>query len=833
MSGTAAPSHAPPASGWWQRRTSLRARLLLALGVFNLLLLLGGLALILDFRNAELRDARLQTVSLATLLAQNIESTLDRANHGLQSVATHLELQLAHGGLETSRLRDMLEIETRLAPAVQRIGVFDAEGHQICDRSDMHCLHLNIADREYFSQQRAAPTTAAQVVGPVTSRVDGRPAVLLVRALHTPGGAFAGVLTAVLPQERLEPVLGPAALGPHGVASLRRADLTTMIRMPAAPTAGGAPHDPQAVPDAARAAVAASPASGSYQTQGAADGMDRIVAYQRLQGWPLYVLAGQAPEDFLADWRRLGAWSAGLLLLLGLASAALVFTTDQVLHAQELTRRLYDQAPCGYHTLDEHGRFRSVNATAQAWLGCPRDELIGRMGPLDFVTTEGAALFRRHFPQLRTEGRLDNIEFDLIGRHGQQRRVLLSATAVYDAEGRFVMSNSVLQDITPLHQARQALLAASQLQAAMLNTDLVGIARLRDRHVVWANQGMERIFGYGHDEWPGMPMRRLYIDQQAYDSVGAESYPLLRAGEFHRLQVQMVRKDGSRVWVDAGGMPLAPGASEIMMLLVDIDAMKQAEEDRLLSVSLQAQNDALREAERLKSELLAAMSHELRTPLNAVLGLAQLLRDPRIVADAAKQRQFVDRIIDSGQALLGLIQNLLDYAHSEAGHLPLSPEDLDPATELMALLALHQPAAAQHQLHCHMRVDPALGSVRADRLRLRQVGSQLLDNAIRFSPEGGEVLLRADGAGPAHWTLSVRDQGPGIAAANQDRIFLPLVQLSSGSTRSHGGTGIGLALARKLATAMGGSLSVDSAPGRGSCFTLRLPREPGGSTAGA
>lgn len=826
MSQAAAQPDVLPSTGRGTRGPSLRARLLLALGVFNLLLLLGGLALLLDFRDAELRDARLQTASLATLLTQNIEATLDRADHGLQSVATHLELQLAQGGLEKPRLRDMLEIETRLAPAVQRIGVFDADGRQVCEKNDARCLHLDIGDRAYFKQQRTAPTTSAQVVGPLTSRVDGRPAVLLVRALRTPDGAFTGVLTAVLPQDRLEAVLGPAALGPHGVASLRYADLTPLIRMPPAPVGRDGPPDSRAVPDPARAALAASPASGSYQARGTADGMDRIVVYQRLQAWPLYVVVGQATEDFLADWRRLAALSMALLLLLGLASAGLVLATDRVLRAQELTRRLYDQAPCGYHTLDAHGQFRSVNATALAWLGCPRDELIGRMGPLDFVTTEGATLFRQHFPQLREQGRIENLEFDLIGRHGQQRRVLLSATAVYDAEGRFVMSNSVMQDITPLHQARQALLAASQLQAAMLNTDLVGIARLRDRHVVWANQGMERIFGYSADEWPGMPMHRLYTDRQAYERVGAESYPLLRTGEFHRLQVQMVRKNGSRVWVDAGGMPLAPGASEIMMLLVDIDAMKRAEEDRLLSVSLQAQNDALREAERLKSELLTAMSHELRTPLNAVLGLAQLLRDQRIAEDEAKHRRFVDQIIASGQDLLGLIQNLLDYAHGEAGHLPLSPERLDPATELASLLSLHQPAAAQRQLHCHLRIDPELGTVCADRLRLRQVASQLLDNAIRFSPEGGEVLLRADAAGPAHWTLSVRDQGPGIAAADHDRIFLPLVQLSSGHTRSHGGTGIGLALARKLATAMGGSLTVDSTPGQGSRFTLRLPREP-------
>ncbi|MFG6463800.1 CHASE domain-containing protein [Roseateles sp. DXS20W] len=261
--------------------------------------------------------------------------------------------------------------------------------------------------------------------------------------------------------------------------------------------------------------------------------------------------------------------------------------------ARQSLQDLYDNAPCAYYALDSDGRFLQINALGLKWLGCTAGELIGQASPRDFFSAEGRALFDEAFPRFKREGRVKGLEFDLTGRDGRHRRVSLSATALYGADGRYLRSRSVMFDITETHRIRQQLHELTQDQKAMLESDLVGIAKMHDRHITWRNQALERMFGYAAGELLGKTALQLHVDAATYEALGALALPQMHAGGRFRTQLQMRRKDGTLIWVDLTGVELTTAtqqhAIETMWMMVDITQSK-AHEARLEQAAL---HDAL------------------------------------------------------------------------------------------------------------------------------------------------------------------------------------------------------------------------------------------------
>ena len=236
---------------------------------------------------------------------------------------------------------------------------------------------------------------------------------------------------------------------------------------------------------------------------------------------------------------------------------------------------LYDNAPCAYYSLSPDGLFVQINEIGLAWLGRSREELIGRMGPQDFFTPESRALFREWFPKFKTDGCIKDVAFDLVGCDGELRHVSISATAVTDDDGRFLMSRSVMYDVTELTVARNTLQTLMREQDVMLDNDLVGIMKVRNCQIIWANKAACRIFGYQGAELIGQPTRLLYPSDAVYESVGAQVYRDTEGQGVFRGQQELVARDGRTVWVDAGGTCISAENDEWMWALADITSLRE------------------------------------------------------------------------------------------------------------------------------------------------------------------------------------------------------------------------------------------------------------------
>jgi PAS domain S-box-containing protein len=379
---------------------------------------------------------------------------------------------------------------------------------------------------------------------------------------------------------------------------------------------------------------------------------------------------------------------------------------------------------------------------------------------------------------------------------------------------------------TAAEQARKLELALAQLRTAddrfrslvQNSSDVITVVD-RDSRITYQSPSVATVLGYPPDSLQGTDWYDLVHPDDApglhLSEVMAAHEPSGTSGE-----ARLRHADGS--WRDTEirtqDLLQDPGIAGVVLNVRDISERKKAE------AAVAAARDEAVEASRAKSDFLAVMSHEIRTPMNGVIGLTGLLLDSPL---SETQRHYAEGVRASGEALLGIINDILDFSKIEAGKLELETVDfdlgqaLDDVAELVAesarakgleLVAYHRPA-----------VPTALSG---DVGRLRQILLNLATNAVKFTG-AGEVVLRAGlTEEPTGAQVMVRfevsDTGVGVDAGTAQRLFDPFSQADASTTRRYGGTGLGLAICRRLAEAMGGDIGLDSRPGEGSTFWVRL-----------
>jgi signal transduction histidine kinase len=238
---------------------------------------------------------------------------------------------------------------------------------------------------------------------------------------------------------------------------------------------------------------------------------------------------------------------------------------------------------------------------------------------------------------------------------------------------------------------------------------------------------------------------------------------------------------------------------------------------------IQDKSRQLAQASQHKSAFLANMSHELRTPLNAIIGVSEMLRED---AEAAKQdTEPLDRVLGAGRHLLALINDILDLSKIEAGRMELQLESFALAPLIADVVKTIEPLAAKNANQVRVKCDGAIGTLHADQMRLRQALLNLMSNANKFTEHGSISINARQGQedGRDCVIIEVSDTGIGMTPEQMGKLFQEFSQASSGTAAKYGGTGLGLAISKRFCQMMGGDITVQSAPGRGSTFTIRLP----------
>lgn len=373
----------------------------------------------------------------------------------------------------------------------------------------------------------------------------------------------------------------------------------------------------------------------------------------------------------------------------------------------------------------------------------------------------------------------------------------------------------------------EALLAAGDLLSAgvvFVDTSL--------RVTAW-NQWLADASGLEPDAVIGRSLLEIFPEMAG--AFGETAFRRAIAGETvvlaHRFHQNLIPLRSDPAYSEVGLMQQSARISPLfrdrvvvgaIALIEDVTERVTREEDLRKAV------EAAQAASKAKSEFIAAMSHELRTPLSAIIGYADILVTEIAGPLSTGQKEHVQRVKTGAWHLMGIIEEILTFSRAEAGREELHLEEIPPAMVAEEALSLVRPQALAKGLELLTVVDDLPDTIHTDRGKLRQILVNLLGNAVKFT-EGGRVELKAFRDADSV-CFAIRDTGPGIPAEEVERIFEPFTQVDYSLTRVKGGTGLGLAVSRRLATLLGGTLSVESTLGRGSLFTitvpLTLPEEP-------
>lgn len=509
---------------------------------------------------------------------------------------------------------------------------------------------------------------------------------------------------------------------------------------------------------------------------------------------------------------------------------------------------LYNNAPCGYHSLDASGTILRMNQTELDWLGLKREDVEGKLKFFELLDEAGQEIFHKNYTVFMKTGLLKDLEFNLHRPDGRTLTVLVTTTFFCDDEGRYVSSRTTLTDITERKSVEVALKTSEAKMRGLFELSPLGIALtdMQGRYIEF-NDAFQNICGYTQDElnamdyWELTP--RIYEAEEQRQLVS-----LAETGRYGPYEKEYRRKDGSLIPLCLNGMLItgSDGKQYIWSLIEDITERKMAEQElerhrhhleELVDQrtrALEVAKDQAESANRAKSLFLGNMSHEMRTPIHQISGVAGLLRKGPLTD---KQNHYLSLLDAAANRLNTVVGGILTLVDLESGSKAVSYVPINPNRVIQDVVTMVSDRATQKGLRMEFEESPLPDHLLGDANNIQTIAACYINNAITFSERGSiqvRLVCASEEAGSVRVRLEVKDDGIGIAQENIERLFEHFEQADNSHTRKYAGTGVGLAIVRKLARLMGGDAGCESSLGIGSTFwaTFVMVKDVGDSGGG-
>ncbi len=471
-------------------------------------------------------------------------------------------------------------------------------------------------------------------------------------------------------------------------------------------------------------------------------------------------------------------------------------------------------------------RFTYLSPSIKAVLGYDPEDLIGQPTRSIMHPDDHQASLETYRAHLASERARDPFffEYRAVRKDGSMVWLAAHPRPIFDpATNELVGFNDVVRDVSK-RRAVEAELAASEARFRLLAenaTDLIMKSGI-DGKIAYISPATLQLTGYRPDEIVGRTAQHWVhpddwgtITEAFQDQVqsGGAAMPRL-------IEYRLLARDGRVIWMESAPRATVEASTGLVTSVTDV--ARDVTTRKQLQAELAAARDTAEAATAVKSDFMANMSHEIRTPLTAILGFTGLLaKRPELESES---RSFVGRITTASDALLAIVNDVLDFSKLEAGLVELAPRPVGPQAMLQDALTLFEAQARAKGLNLRLVGDDTLPPIlRFDPDRVRQVVLNLVGNAVKFTPEGEVRLVAVYDARRGALGVRVEDEGIGLSPEAQAKLFQRFSQVDGSSTRQHGGTGLGLAICKGLVEAMGGRIGVESLPGRGSTFHFEIP----------
>ncbi len=508
---------------------------------------------------------------------------------------------------------------------------------------------------------------------------------------------------------------------------------------------------------------------------------------------------------------------------------------EQVNREHALLRSVIDLLPVSIYLKDQESRFLMANQIMARFFGSSSASyLIGRQDQ-DLFPAEAAAVFRRDEEAVLSGAMIREQEEIITFPSGEKRAFLTTKVPFCDLHGKIIGILGTGVDITERKQMEASMEESEArfrqaFEFAGIGMAIVGL----DGRWIRVNHSLCEIVGYSADEL----IKKTFQDITHPDDLDSDLrhvQDLLDGVErFYKMEKRYFHRSGRTVWIKLTASlvrNIAGAPVQFVSQIEDITARREGElalataQRELIERNRALEIETLRAqaADRTKSEFLANMSHELRTPLNGIIGFTSFLAGEKPGALNDKQKEFLGDVLNSSQHLLRLINNLLDLAKIEAGKTELTLEPFSLRASIEEIASGLRPLIEEKKHHFLVTVELDNDVVTLDQHMVKQVLYNLVSNAIKFTGEGGTIAVTARLVGDAQFELRISDTGIGIKSGDFGKLFVEFQQLEASSTRRHDGTGLGLALTKKMVELQGGRIAVESELGKGSTFSIFFP----------